>query len=308
MKRLARTLSTTAARTFPQSLATAVLVGAGLLAACSSAREGAGTLAAADTTGACAGASTGTQSGCSVEIDPGGESGTAWEAYYYCSNTGDPVDNGCPAGQYTSYNACSPDPSNPGAYACQQNCVAGAIQCGSAGVNPSTCTCQKSACSKLKCTNYNNTQCGELPDGCNGTINCTCANGLGCENGFCVPDCTPKTEQAACSGQCSGSADDGCGNPIFCQPSDCTGGTYCGGNGACCKTAAMLCGVYDCNSQYDDGCGGTVDCGSGGCPAPFNPCETLNGTPEPDGIDCIVPPGNPEIDGKCSNGECTIGT
>jgi hypothetical protein len=300
---------------------TAALGLGGLLAACSSAPTASvGQSAEPVTTGACAGQSSGTQKGCSVEPwDNGGESGTSWTAIYYCNTDPTPVDNGCPAGQSTSYNACTPDPSVPGAYACQQNCTGAPNFCNSPGVNSTTCSCQ-SACTKVKCTTLNNTQCGDVPDGCGGTLNCSCSGGLDCENGYCVPGCTPKDEQDACAAAgngksnaaCTGTADDGCGVPYFCSQSDCESGQVCGSSGLCVTPPACtpltqgdVCKPLDCYSVYPDGCGGTIDCGSDGCPSSTNPCTTNVGSDEPDGLPCQLLMSE---DGFCSNGTCTVGT
>jgi hypothetical protein len=71
----------------------------------------------------------------------------------------------------------------------------------------------------VTCAAYPN-QCGDLPNGCGGTMRCTCADlgrpayetcGGSGESGVC--GCTPK----ACAGRC-GAVDDGCGGQLDCGP------------------------------------------------------------------------------------------
>jgi hypothetical protein len=56
--------------------------------------------------------------------------------------------------------------------------------------------------------------CGEVADGCGGTIDCgTCASGDECNAGSC---CTPTSLSVACQGVTCGIAPDGCGGTFNC--------------------------------------------------------------------------------------------
>jgi hypothetical protein len=111
-------------------------------------------------------------------------------------------------------------------------------------------------------------RCGAIPDGCGGTIDCTCP-----EDQICLPggicgstDCLPTTcdEQNA---EC-GAIADGCGSVINCGP--CPEGEICGLLQANQCARPPNCPPLDCEDQaaecgvIGDGCGGQVDCGP--CP------------------------------------------
>jgi hypothetical protein len=131
------------------------------------------------------------------------------------------------------------------------NCV-DSVCCGSScsSCTPTTCA----AASK---------NCGTIPDGCGGTLNCgictfpnTCG-GSGVPN---VCSCTPTT-CAAQSKHCGGISD-GCGGILNCGtctgPQTCGGGgtpNVCGCTGSC---AGKACGA-------DNGCG--TPCSAGSCPS-----------------------------------------
>jgi hypothetical protein len=61
--------------------------------------------------------------------------------------------------------------------------------------------------------------CGELPDGCGGTLSCACDGGRECKDNQCV--CVP----AACPASFCGSMPDGCGGTLTCDP--CTATETC---------------------------------------------------------------------------------
>ena len=87
-------------------------------------------------------------------------------------------------------------------------------------------------CTPLTCSQQN-ADCGVVPDGCGGSINCgTCPAGKQCGGGGpnrCgSPSCTPKTCVQAGLSQC-GSAPDGCGGTLHCGTceagyTECVGG------------------------------------------------------------------------------------
>ncbi|BDG06678.1 PQQ-like beta-propeller repeat protein [Anaeromyxobacter oryzae] len=127
------------------------------------------------------------------------------------------------------------------------------------------------ACTPTTCAAAGAT-CGELPDGCGGTLACgTCAQGEACGGGqpnVCGPaTCVPTTCEGL--GKDCGPVSDGCGHVLDCGA--CPQGETCGGGGvenvcgrpACvpstCQSLAKNCG------DVGDGCGGTLHCGT--CPA-----------------------------------------
>ncbi|MFW5739264.1 MAG: hypothetical protein ACOC1F_02740, partial [Myxococcota bacterium] len=112
-------------------------------------------------------------------------------------------------------------------------------------------------------------ECGQVPDGCGGAVDCgTCAAGQHCGGGGpnrCgTSQCTPKTctqLNASC-----GVMSDGCGEVLSCgtcvPPEFCGGGgvdNQCGCTPATCASVGAECGLAN------DGCGELLDCGS--CPS-----------------------------------------
>jgi hypothetical protein len=100
--------------------------------------------------------------------------------------------------------------------------------------------------------------CGSMPDGCGGTLDCgSCTGGLTCggagTGNVCGTNCVPSTcpQGAAC-----GVIPDGCGGTLDCGP--------CPDAGSCTSTTCAAAGA-NCGA-IADGCGGTLDCGS--CTAP----------------------------------------
>jgi hypothetical protein len=129
--------------------------------------------------------------------------------------------------------------------------------------------------------------CGEVPDGCGGTVHCgDCAGGLVCAAGAC---CAPTT--CAAQGASCGTIPDGCGSTLDCG--GCAAGESCSGNVCQCapKTCADLgltCGVAS------DGCGGTLTCSA--CPAGTT-CELATGV-------CKTPPGQAAWDATLKVPSC----
>jgi peptidoglycan/xylan/chitin deacetylase (PgdA/CDA1 family) len=143
------------------------------------------------------------------------------------------------------------------------------------------------ACQPTTC---NGGACGEVPDGCGGTVTCGCAEGLTCRKGSCATPCMQHCQDVldACLGslpasQCQTSFRQ-CEQRCLCKPTTCAaagaacgsisdgcGGTLdCGGCGAgsTCSGNQCVCVPTTCNGQcgtVSDGCGGTLDCGSCGC-------------------------------------------
>jgi len=100
--------------------------------------------------------------------------------------------------------------------------------------------------------------CGTIPDGCGGTLNCgTCGIGQLCEANVCV-SCTPTT--CAAQGKNCGSLADGCGGTLECGA--------CSGTDVCSTNVCVSCTPTTCAAQgrscgtLSDGCGGTLSCGT----------------------------------------------
>ncbi len=111
-------------------------------------------------------------------------------------------------------------------------------------------------------------RCGAIPDGCGGTLDCTCPDGEICLPGGICGDttCTPTTCDAQ-DAEC-GQVADGCGSSIDCGP--CPEGEICGLEEPNQCSEIPECPPLDCAAQdaecgvLGDGCGGTIDCGP--CP------------------------------------------
>ncbi|NMO15073.1 hypothetical protein HPC49_08220 [Pyxidicoccus fallax] len=115
----------------------------------------------------------------------------------------------------------------------------------------STCTVSVTCASQGK-------NCGTIPDGCGGTLNCgTCGSGELCEANVCVT-CTPTT--CAQEGKNCGSIADGCGGTLDCGA--------CSGTDVCSSNVCVSCTPTTCAAQgrscgtLSDGCGGTLSCGT----------------------------------------------
>jgi hypothetical protein len=133
---------------------------------------------------------------------------------------------------------CQPGQKCYSGACCTPNC-AGKV-CGSDGCGGScgTCTGPNQACQNGKCVCVPKTcgywECGIVPDGCGGTVDCTgCPAGYACQGTTCV--CQPN-----CAGKSCGS--DGCGGT--CGP--CAGTCY---NGTCLTGPG-------CSTSNTPGCGG----------------------------------------------------
>ncbi len=139
------------------------------------------------------------------------------------------------------------------------------LSCGSNPADPENPEgCAPATCAAL------NKNCGQVTDGCGGTIDCGgCGAGESCgasgQPNVCGPGtCTPRTctDQAADCGQLS----DGCSALLECgqctAPETCGGGgpNRCGDGSSCtprtCADVGANCGALE------DGCGGTLNCGS----------------------------------------------
>ncbi len=124
------------------------------------------------------------------------------------------------------------------------------------------------------CEDYG-ADCGWIPDGCGGTVNCGgCPGGYSCGAGDdqnqCVPDdCVSDVTCESANVDC-GPIADGCGDMIDCG--GCPEGYLCGvgpNAGQCISSDCqpLTCADHtpgECGT-HPDGCGGFVDCGS--CPA-----------------------------------------
>jgi hypothetical protein len=118
--------------------------------------------------------------------------------------------------------------------------------------------------------------CGTVSDGCGGTYSC----GV-CVTGYCggagpntcgENNCTPLTQNAACTMAMKncGLVADGCGGTINCgvctQPDTCGGGgapNVCGHPTCVPKSLQQACDGLSCG-WVSDGCGGAINCGT--CP------------------------------------------
>ncbi len=118
--------------------------------------------------------------------------------------------------------------------------------------------------------------CGNIPDGCQGTLSCSCTGGKGCIGNICVTPCVKST----CSGlgiEC-GTADDGCQGTLSCGA--CTGNKECRA-GRCvsscrpktCSELKVRCGATDNGCGAQIGCGECVGTGSGCCSAADTNCN-----------------------------------
>ena len=174
---------------------------------------------------------------------------------------------------------------------CAATC-AGSDTCGGGGIAD---VCGHGAtCKPTKTTADCTGLCGQISDGCGGTIDCggctgsnTCGGG-GVANVCGAPPCIPDTCKKY-NANC-GSIADGCGAQLDCGT--CTGTDTCGGSGhpnvcgtstVCVpKTQTELCLTGVCGA-VEDGCGNTVDCG--GCTG--QNCCGCGGTPNVCGTSCI---------------------
>jgi MYXO-CTERM domain-containing protein len=109
--------------------------------------------------------------------------------------------------------------------------------------------------------------CGSVPDGCGGTLNCgTCASPLTCGGGGTPNVCGGCTPLTACpAGDNCGTVSDGCGGMLSCGT--CTSPQTCGGGGTanvCGCTPLAVCPAGDDCGTLSNGCGGMLFCGNCG--------------------------------------------
>lgn len=106
--------------------------------------------------------------------------------------------------------------------------------------------------------------CGDVPDGCGGTLYCgACFAPMTCGGGGAanVCGCTPLV--ACPGGDNCGTVPDGCGGIVACGT--CTAPQTCGGGGTgnvCGCTPLAACPPGDVCGTVPNGCGGTVACGT----------------------------------------------
>ncbi|MCP4600818.1 MAG: hypothetical protein GY847_09850 [Proteobacteria bacterium] len=199
---------------------------------------------------------------------------------------------------------CAPnDPGGDAGNHCTCDASGGSDSCASVGTNAycagpdgGNCVCTENTCSNFP------GQCGNLDNGCGGTINCNCPGGSACVNGLCEcqPNCSGKNcgNSDECGGECNGPCvgpQDTCvtdpsGNGYMCecQP-NCSGKTCgqsdgCGGtcNGSCsagdtCQTDgngndSCVCDAASCSSQ-----GSNASCVAGHCSCTQNTCGNFPG-------------------------------
>lgn len=157
------------------------------------------------------------------------------------------------------------------------------------------CGCRAKTCGQL------GANCGTLPDGCTGTLNCgECTGGTVCGGGgpnVCGSgDCVAKT--CAQLGAACGTTSDGCAKALDCG--ECDAPDVCGGGGEAnqCGCTPKTCEQMGANcGMVDTGCG-PEDCGS------CTPPDTCGGggIPNQCGCTCTLP----NATTSCSQGVCTI--
>jgi hypothetical protein len=129
-------------------------------------------------------------------------------------------------------------------------------------VSSTSCVCTPTTCAA------HNANCGSIPDGCGGMLDCgSCPAGTTCGGGGvpnqCGSACTPTT-CAAHNANC-GSIPDGCGGMLNCGT--CPAGTTCGGGGVPNQCGSAACTPTTCAAHnatcgsLPNGCGGMLDCG-----------------------------------------------
>jgi len=124
-------------------------------------------------------------------------------------------------------------------------------------------------CTAVDCNSVG-AQCGQIADGCGGTVDCgQCGLGQVCTGtpGQCtIPSCTPLT--CAQIGSTCGPQSDGCGSTITCGV--CGNSEICSGDGTTNSCQPSPCTPTSCAAQaaqcgaIADGCGGVLQCGD--CP------------------------------------------
>jgi hypothetical protein len=147
-------------------------------------------------------------------------------------------------------------------------------------------------CTPLEC---DTDQCGILPDGCGGTMDCEgCAAGQVCDDNLCRVQCVPTTceaENIACS-----TIADGCGDVLEC---DC--------NACIPDDETVACAPDKCGFQ-SDGCSGVVFCGD--CPTGCDPIDecpaNLNCGVVGDGCNSVFDCGSCETGDLCGAHDANV--
>jgi hypothetical protein len=133
----------------------------------------------------------------------------------------------------------------------QCNCSNGQDVCNTTSTPGSLGSC---SCTPRTCSGFYANECGTLlPNGCGGTINCTCLLSDVCSTntpgGIGTCQCSRRTCSGFYAGQCGNGLSDGCGGTITCG---CGAGSSCsavtqGEVGSC---ASPGCVPRDCLSDY----------------------------------------------------------
>ncbi|HTV20242.1 MAG TPA: hypothetical protein VMG12_16270, partial [Polyangiaceae bacterium] len=136
-------------------------------------------------------------------------------------------------------------------------------------------------CTPLQC---DSTQCGVLPNGCGGTMDCAgCPSGQVCDDHLCRVECVKTTceaEGVACS-----TIADGCGGVIECDCNVCTPATTCP-TGVCGYQSDGCADVIYCG-DCPDNCVPQTACPAGVCGTIGNGCDgTINCPACPTGEVC----------------------
>ncbi|MFC1611584.1 hypothetical protein ACFL6C_11550 [Myxococcota bacterium] len=176
------------------------------------------------------------------------------------------------------------------------------------------------ACHCLTSCQKEGANCGVIPDGCGGTLDCgvctggeTCggsAAGNVCGRGDCVPT-TCELRGVTC-----GAVSDGCSGILECGTCDLP--ETCGGNGApnVCGCSPLTClpgvscgaeEVFDCVGACVSAASATAWIGDGSCDDGSYGMVLTCPEFEDDGGDCECPDGGCEVTVYCGNGACDEG-
>jgi hypothetical protein len=159
-----------------------------------------------------------------------------------------------------------------------------------------SCTPEEKATLCAKAQTAKGVECGQISDGCGGTVDCGgCPEGEGCGVRGVANRCDKAevpTECKALNKNC-GTIESACGGDLHCG--DCPTGEVCNANGLCGVSCTPKTCAADfagkCGSQLDDGCNSALDCScatgqicdtaapgvAGGCIAP-NTCAGYTAT------------------------------
>ena len=173
-----------------------------------------------------------------------------------------------------------------------------------------------------------NANCGTIPDGHGGTVNCgTCTAPETCGGGGTANQCgcTTKTCPAGNTGDSCGTVPNGCGGTLSCT---CVSGDTCSGtsNGTCQPACVpMTCGSGGVGSMcgtLSDGCGGQITCScpvgdtctsgtcqtGGGCTPTTCSAQGKNCGSIPDGCGGTLSCGTCPVNATCTNNVCVAQT